>query len=232
MTTSRAREMMSRSMVVLLACLGFAGAATAAPLILFDDAVVSGGSLTYDGEGGPLVGTSIVLDTIIGTGTPLNDAVPLDCVACSLELESGNNALEGPPNWIWNGGGFFAVLGTVMDGATKIVDSDVILSGVLTGAGASQNGSNLIAFGLGDDQKNQALLDFYGVVEVDFVFEFALDAPLTTGSIQTNGGFDVDVSEVLITNTRKVPEPGTLSLVGVLLMLGLGMRERRRRTLR
>ena len=69
--------------------------AQAAPLIDFDQ-VVDGGSLSYNGTGGALIGTDIRFDLVRGIDTPSEAETELDCIGCLLNFETGTNLSEGP----------------------------------------------------------------------------------------------------------------------------------------
>ena len=45
--------------------------------INFDNPTVDGGTLTYNGAGGPVVGADIIFQQVIGVDTPLGSGVPL-----------------------------------------------------------------------------------------------------------------------------------------------------------
>ncbi len=77
--------------------------AQAAPLIDFDQ-VVDGGSLSYNGTGGALIGTDISFDLVQGIDTPSEAGTELDCIGCLLNFETGTNLSEGPL-YQWRGGG-------------------------------------------------------------------------------------------------------------------------------
>ena len=53
--------------------------ALAAPLLSFDNPTVDGGTVAYDGLGGPLVATDVIFQQVIGVGTPANPGVSLFC---------------------------------------------------------------------------------------------------------------------------------------------------------
>ena len=121
-----------KKVLVVLALLLVPGIALAVPTITFDTTPGgAGGTLTYDGLGGPLVGTGIVFVDILGVDTPLNSGDLMDCVGCSLAFTTGNNIQEGPAQWIWAGGGSFTLTGSVPD--LGLPAGSVLLSGSFTG---------------------------------------------------------------------------------------------------
>lgn len=103
--------------------------AAAVPAILFDDAGVEGGTLSYDGNGGPLIATGVLLDIVLGVGTPANSGLALACEACTLTFETGANASESASLWTFLPGGTISVSGTAKDGPSTIA-TGTLLSGV------------------------------------------------------------------------------------------------------
>ena len=68
-----------KRVLVVLALLLVPGIALAAAQINFDNPTVDGGTLTYNGAGGPVVATDVIFQQVIGVGTPLNSGVSLFC---------------------------------------------------------------------------------------------------------------------------------------------------------
>ncbi|NEO53814.1 MAG: hypothetical protein F6K54_12425, partial [Okeania sp. SIO3B5] len=92
----------------------FAGAGVANALIIeFDDVSIMGGQLSYDGEGGALIGTDILFDTISGIEHDGTFVSELECMDCKVNFETGGNILEGPPVYTFGSGGSITVTGTV-----------------------------------------------------------------------------------------------------------------------
>jgi hypothetical protein len=185
----------------------------------------AGGTLNYDGAGGPAIGTDIVFVNIQGNDTALNSGVLLTCSGCLLNFATGANTVEGPPGWSWAGGGSFTLTGSVP--ALGIVD-EVLLSGAFTGTtntpGMVGETSGLF-FAIGLDVKNPTLLSFYGESN-PFQFantEIALDA-LTVNPV--TGAFTSIPNQADIINASQVKNPWTLALLG-LGLVGIGIVGRR-----
>ena len=87
--------------------------ALAAPLLSFDNPTVDGGTVAYNGTGGPLVATDVIFQQVIGVGTPANPGVEPFCypVDCLLSFTTGNNLTEGPPAYTFSGGGALTLVG-------------------------------------------------------------------------------------------------------------------------
>jgi hypothetical protein len=201
--------------------------AWAIPAIVFDTTPGgAGGTLTYDGAGGPAIGTDIVFVNIQGNDTPANSGVTLACVNCSLDFTTGANTQEGPPGWIWDGGGSFTLTGDVpslgLTGAT-------LLSGTFT-ATANTPGmageTTGLFFALGTDVKDSTLASFYGLSPTGFTFANTEIALGTLTVDATTGAFSAIPNQADIINTQAiVPNPMTVMLLG-LGMTGLVLRKR------
>lgn len=127
------------------------------------------GTLSYNGSGGPLVGTNVTVDFFIGLDTPLNTDVTRTCVSCTLNFTTGPLTGTTSSMWIWDSGGSFTLTGGIdLDNNGTIGASDVplntqILSGTFGGATMSKVGSTFRVMGADlTDQKVTALTDFYG----------------------------------------------------------------------
>jgi hypothetical protein len=202
--------------------------ALAIPALVFDTTPGgAGGTLTYDGAGGPAIGNDIAFVNIMSNGeVPLNPNTTLVCSNCLLDFQTGANTQEGPPGWTWAGGGSFTLTGDVpslgLVGAT-------LISGTFTGT-ANTPGmageTTALFFGLGVDSKDPTLAAFYGLDPSNFTFantEIALDT-LTVDA--TTGAFTALPNQADIINTQAVvPNPATAMLLG-LGMAGLAAMKR------
>jgi PEP-CTERM motif len=201
-----------------------ASPAAALPTINVDQgtgAGQAGGTLTYDGAGGPLIGGGIGFGVLAGFDTALNDGVPLFCVPnCTLGFQTGANTAEGAiggPAWTWAGGGSFVLEGTLntaADGTGADIASGTLLSGTFEGAlGLVGPAGRLLVIGVGEDEKIGGLLEFYGIP--DFLpFRFADTEIVASGlTVDADGSLSGEVTAADLTNTQ-IPEPGTLLLFG------------------
>jgi hypothetical protein len=94
-----------KKVLVVLALLLVPGMAFAALELNFDNPTVDGGTVTYDGLGGAVIGTDVIFQQVIGVDTPLNSGTVLFCTpTCLLDFTTGDNIAEGPPVYSFNGG--------------------------------------------------------------------------------------------------------------------------------
>jgi VPDSG-CTERM motif len=200
--------------------------ARAVAVLEFDDARIFGGTLSYSGDpGASLVGTNIIFDTIIGTGTPANTGVLLTIVGGDLDFSTGGNTSESPGLYTFAGGGTFVLSGTALGPGNVVVAAGTLLTGSFSGVSTvlGLGGGNGLFSGLGIDTKNVNLLAFYGIAAgTNFTFantEIGV-APL---GLEADGGFVANVLNADLTNTevtpRAVPEGGSaIALLGFALL--------------
>jgi len=223
---------MDRLLIVLLACLTFVSYSASAAIISFDDGANPNqdGTLSYDGDGGVLTGDGIDFFTIIGEDTPLNNNTTLTCVDCVLNFVTGNNISEptgSSPVWVFSGPGELFITGTVMDGATTIVDDDLLVSGTFSQAtvSGSEPGAVLIFSGIGGDSKHDNLIDFFGLSNP---FTFAsTDISIGNANFLENGGFNGTVTNADFDNISIVPVPAAVWLFGSGLLGLVGIARRK-----
>lgn len=157
----RARALSAAGAAGLLVSVSSAEAA-AIPTILFDDAGVGGGTLFYDGNGGPLTTTGALLDVVVGLGTAANSGLALTCEDCALSFTTGANVSESASFWTFLPGGNLTVSGTAKEGASTIA-TGTLLSGLFNDTTyVFQQGSlNINVSGSMNVTVNPALAAFY-----------------------------------------------------------------------
>jgi hypothetical protein len=212
--------------VMLLAlAVGAWSASAQAATITFASLLGAGGTLSYDGAGGAMIGGSIGLDTVVGGGTPSNAGVILACVGCELSFTTGGNTLEGPPVWTFGGNaalGSFTITGSI----PLLGISGTLLTGSVA-IGSALNFGQLTGSVLGPDIKRPELVAFYGLTGYEFTY--ANTDIVLTPTIGADGSFTGTVETATVTNTATTPVPeygSTMTLLG-LGLLGLGTLRRK-----
>jgi hypothetical protein len=210
--------------MLALACLP--SLAAALPSIVLDTVPGgAGGTLTYDGLGGPAVGTDIQFVEIVGIESPLNSGVVLDCVDCVLNFVTGPNLLEGPPQYTWAGGGTITLTGDV---PALGLDDVLLLSGSFVATpntpGLAASGNSALFLAIGTDTKHEALAGFYGFGPDNWNFA-STEIALGTFTLGESGAFSAIPNQADLINAA-VPEPATLLLIGSG-FVGLGWLRRR-----
>ena len=223
--------MTKRMIWVALAVLLVPVVVGAQPILKFDDPTAPGGTVSYDGALGPIIGTDIQFQSILGIGTPLNSGVNLACVGCLLNLTTGAVTTEGTPGgapYQAGPGGTISIVGGIP--ALGIPAGTTLLTGTFAGTPVQAIGAGL-QFGLfaagGTDEKNETLAAFFGL-PTDFTFaNTAITTDLDIDPV--TAAFSGVVVNADLNNTSTlvvVPYPFTLLLVGAGL-LGGGLLRRR-----
>jgi len=164
----------------------------------------SGGSISYDGTAtGALIGTSIPMPLIVGSGTPLNDGVPLPCTGCVLNFFTGSFLGGGPGLWTFDAGGVMQITDGVTTWAQGIFSSTTFVSE------SSLSALQLSPLLVSVDPNLQA---FYGLTPA----VGSLTITFTTSASAPNGFTSTSISNAALMTS--VPEPSSIALVG----LGLG----------
>ena len=215
---------MKRGLGLLAGLLLLPASAFAVPTLVFDTVPGgAGGTMTYDGAGGPLIATNIAFVEIMGVDTPANSGGVLACTNCLLNFTTGANTQEGPPGWVWDGGGNFTLTGDVpslgLTGATLISGSFTATDNT---PGLAASDVTALFFAIGVDSKDPTLASFFGLTPTGFTFANT-EIALNTFTPGADGAFSAIPNQADIINTQLavVPNPSAMLLVGLgLLMLG------------
>jgi hypothetical protein len=194
--------------------------AGAEPILKFDDPDGPGGTVSYDGAGGPAVGTDIMFQSILGLDTPANDGVMLTCAGCLLNFQTGNSSVEGSIGglpWLFTAGGQVTIVGAVPE--LGLGEGTTLLTGVFSVVSIEQiSSSTLATFGAqGFDVTDATVAAFYGLPE-----NFSFAATAIQFGVQTNGEegsftgsvANADLNNMASAAPTQVPYPATMLLIG------------------
>ena len=215
------------SMLAVLLLLLVASPVAAVPILKFDDPIAPGGTVAWPGAG-PITGTDIQFQSILGLDTPLNAGVTLACVGCLMDFTTGAATATTTANG--------ALLVTALPGVSIEITGAVpalgigagttLLLGTFTGAPTEVIGAGE-AFGLfvgsGTDIKDPVLAAFYGLDPLQFTFgttsiqSIAAQDPLTSAFAGQVVNADLNNTSVAPGQQQAVPNP----MGWMLLVLGL-----------
>jgi hypothetical protein len=197
--------------------------ASAEPVLKFDDPLGPGGMVTYEGGGGPAIGTNLLFQSILGLGTPANDMVELTCLGCVMNFETGPNTGEavGGSLWFFAGGGEITIVGAIPE--LGIGPGTTILSGTFTGTQVQQmTGGGFAQFaGQGVGTKHSQLAAFYGLAP-----QFGFGTTAIQMALQNGGedSFSGTVENTDLNNTAETPvPPAQIPSPATMLLIGCGL---------
>jgi len=215
------RKLIYSALAVTVVSATFFGQASA-NTINFDQRLQgASGTLSYDGNGGALVGRDISF-SFVSANTPGTQS--LDCNDCRLNFTTGSNITEGAI-YQFNGGGSFALTGNVTDMGGATVADGSLLSGMFSKGSAQftklpRNSGSFV--GYGTNSVNNDLATFFGL-DSDSIFNF-LTTEFSTGKLTfaSNGGFSGNVTAADLQAINDVPEPQEMAMFGLGLVLLVG----------
>jgi hypothetical protein len=220
--------------VVLLLALAFLLVPTVAlaDMVLdFNITPPAAGSISYDGVGGPLVGSGITVTGVTGMGTPLNSGVTVPIVNGLLNFTTGGLTGTGPTTWSFGGGesSFISITGwsDVSCPECGANDPPWLLFGRFGDATVMTFGSTFRIAGASFwDYKCWELLAFYGLQDYAWTtLPGNFNISFMANGVPPGAFSSTQVLSGDVVNT--VPEPGTLALLGTGLLSIAGLVRRK-----
>jgi hypothetical protein len=216
--------------ILVAAVLGFSlltGTALAMPSLDFGIVAPTSGSISYAGDGAPLVGKDISVDNVTLTDGSHRVDLVFDGL---LNFTTGTGAWQ----WSWGEGGSITLVGGVDTNHDGILDDGDIPVGttLLTGHFGSAsvyyaNGEFLMSVASFTDVKDENLLKHFGLpvgieyagnFNIRFVAPFSIGQPFSSNQVVDGDIFNT-IPPVLTgpNGPAAVPEPS------IMLLLGLGV---------
>lgn len=188
--------------------------AQARPVIDFGLIAPTSGSLSYDGVNGPLFGTNLDINTVVGLNTPLRDGQERQCIGCVLNFVTGPFQSHNGSNWFFQSGGSILVTGGIdldnngilnagdIPAGSTLLDGEFLESPTVTYfAGAFR----ILGAGI-SDTKIDALTSFYGMPN-GATYEGGLNLSFSANSAPPSGFTSRNVFSGDIFNAGDPPPP-------------------------
>ena len=209
---------------------------SSAAIIEFHLSAANNGPATvfeYLTAGGPLTGTDLIIDEIVGTDTPLNPDVILPCENCALNFTTGDLISYDASTLHWTFGGgasssiniagdvpAIGVVGETLQQAT--FSAPVQVFQVLNGY--------TITFANHNSTLNSSIASYYGVASTPSPNNGNIQITSIVPTVNPDGTFSTStiLSGDVTLELAAIPEPGTALLLG-LGLAGLTHTSRRRR---
>ena len=202
---------------VLVLLLSLVGTAAFADSLDFNIAGPATGTVSYNGSGGPLVGSGISVNTVTGVSTSANTGIALALTGGTLGWTTGNLTGTTATSWSFGGGGVSSLTLTGGISSLGIASGTTLLSGFWGTASVFSLGNNFnIAGATFFDYVNPTLAAYFGESSAsawngNFNISFAASGAPPAG-FASSQVFSGDV-----VTTAPVPEPASAAL----LILGL-----------
>lgn len=194
--------------------------------------------ISYAGGANPLVGVNISVFNVAGLGTSLNALTSLDIFGGQLNFTTGNFSGSDPTHWYFGAGGWLTITGAVDLNNNHVLDggdlpSTTLLSGTFTSAQVVSfaPSSFMVDVSFFTNTVDAQLAAYFGESGGPWVSWGGTmnDQFASLGALPPNGFTSFLVASGDITTTHKVPEPGSVAIIGAGL-IALGVTRRRRRS--
>ena len=209
---------------------------SSAAMIEFHLSAANNGPATvfeYLTENGPLTGTNLIIDEIIGTDTPLNPDVILPCENCALNFTTGDliSYNASTLHWTFGGGASSSINITGDVPAIGVVGETLQQATFSAPVQVFQvfNGYT-ITFANHNSTLNNSIASYYGVASTPSPNNGGINIASAVPAVNPDGTFSTStiLSGDVTLELAAVPEPGTALLLG-LGLAGLTHTSRRRR---
>lgn len=195
---------------------------------------LTSGVISYDGIGGPLVGTDIQVDNVIGIDTPFHAGIPsLEISGGLLNFATGNfdGAGTSPSSWNFLPGGEITLTGSInFPGSLGAIDA-TWLKGSFQGASVIEFGSSYkFAVAVFTDNKLCPIIGYYygDTIPDDTTFLGGFNLSFIAEGVPPGAFTSTTLLSGDLTNTP-VPVPASVLLLGSGLLGLVGVPRLRRR---
>ena len=206
--------------------------------IHFDIDATTNGSISWGGlPTDSLIGLNIEVDQVIGINTPLLSGTPYNLINGLLNFQTGSfvSYTSGPlmNQWEFGGGGSITLTGTadlpsLPDPSGTLMSGEFIYNGVVNLEHNIGTNEWLVTFASFNDDKNDLLLQKYGMPDVPYYGDFNISFEVDGDSDLSDGFTSTQVLSGDISN-YPVPIPASALLLGsgIVGLIGFGKRMRK-----
>jgi hypothetical protein len=214
-------KLLTSSFTLLCLALVAPGWARAESILDFNMSAPTTGVISYAGGSASMIGTGIQVDNVVGLGTPVNNFVLRNCIACALNFTTGSLNQAGPTGWLFNGGGSLTVSGTVdLNNNGSVDGSDAtgtLLTGYFGSAQVLMQGTLLkIAASSFTSLLSTTLTNFYGTAPQPLTYGGGFN--LSFISLNVPPGAFTSLALASGDIVAATPEPMPIALLGTVLL--------------